>query len=42
MVDEATRRIVPVPVHRGRDVGVGVIRAITREVGITPDEWNEL
>jgi predicted RNA binding protein YcfA (HicA-like mRNA interferase family) len=42
MIHPQTRKIIPVPMHRGRDVGVGLIRAIIREVGITPDEWNKL
>ena len=42
MIHVATRRIIPVPMHQGRDVGVGLIRAILREVGITPEEWNEI
>ena len=42
MVHRATGRVIPVPTHRGRDVGVGLIRAILREAGATPEEWNEL
>jgi predicted RNA binding protein YcfA (HicA-like mRNA interferase family) len=26
--------------HRDKDVSVGLIRAILREAGITPEEWN--
>jgi predicted RNA binding protein YcfA (HicA-like mRNA interferase family) len=42
MVRPSTGQIVPVPMHRGKDVGVGLIRAVLREVDITPNEWNEL
>ena len=36
------RPIIPIPMHKGSDVGVGLIRAIIREVGVTVDEWNDL
>ncbi|NOX63850.1 MAG: type II toxin-antitoxin system HicA family toxin [Chloroflexi bacterium] len=42
MVHPKTGKIIPIPMHKGKDVGVGLIRAIIREVGITPDEWNRL
>ncbi len=31
--------IVPIPMHKGKDVGVGLIREIINEVGISRDEW---
>ena len=42
MVHSQTGQIIPVPVHKGKDVGVGLIREIIREVGITREEWIEL
>lgn len=42
MVNLETGQIVPIPVHQGKDVSVGLIRAIIRQVGITPDEWTRL
>jgi predicted RNA binding protein YcfA (HicA-like mRNA interferase family) len=42
MVRQSTGQIIPVPMHRGKDVSVGLIRAMLREAGISPDEWNEL
>ncbi|MBU0512421.1 MAG: type II toxin-antitoxin system HicA family toxin [Chloroflexi bacterium] len=42
MVHEETGQIVPIPMHKGKDVSVGLIRAIIRQVGITPEEWKEL
>lgn len=42
MIHSGKRQIVSVPMHRGRDVGVGLIRAILRQAGITPEEWNDL
>ena len=42
MVQPRSAKIIPVPVHGGKDVSVGLIRAIIRELGITPEEWLEL
>ena len=42
MIHFQMRRIIPVPMHGGRDVGVGLIRATIREVGIAPEEWSSL
>ncbi len=42
MVHPDTGRIIPVPVHGGKDVSVGLLRAIIREAGVTVEEWLEL
>ena len=42
MVRTQTGQIIPVPMHGDKDVSVGLIRAIIREAGITPEEWNKL
>ena len=42
MVKMETGQIIPVPMHEGRDVSIGLIRAMIREAGITPEEWNQL
>ena len=42
MVKIETGQIAPVPMHGDKEVSVGLIRAIIREVGATPEEWNEL
>jgi len=34
--------ITPVPVHKGKDVSVGLIREIINEVGISREEWIKL
>jgi predicted RNA binding protein YcfA (HicA-like mRNA interferase family) len=39
MVHSGTGQIIPIPTHKGKDVGVGLIRAILRDLGITPEEW---
>jgi len=33
---------ISVPYHKGRDIPVGTIRAIIRQLGITIEEWNNL
>jgi predicted RNA binding protein YcfA (HicA-like mRNA interferase family) len=42
MVHRETGKIIPIPIHGGKDVSVGLIRSIIRDLGITPDEWLEL
>ncbi len=42
MIHPETGQIIPVPIHKGKDVSVGLIRAIIREAGITPAEWLRL
>lgn len=42
MVHRETRKIIPIPIHGGKDISVGLIRIIIRELGITPEEWLEL
>ena len=42
MVRASTGQIIPIPMHRGKDLSVGLIRAILREVDISPEEWNAL
>ena len=39
MVHPETGKIIPLPMHRGKDVSVGLIREIIAEVGISRDEW---
>jgi predicted RNA binding protein YcfA (HicA-like mRNA interferase family) len=42
MVHEQTGQIIPVPMHKGKDVSVGLISEIIRELGVSRDEWIEL
>jgi predicted RNA binding protein YcfA (HicA-like mRNA interferase family) len=41
-VHPETGRIIPIPMHKGRDVSVGLIQAIIREAGVTAEEWSDL
>lgn len=34
-----TRIKIPVPVHKGRDLPIGTLRAIIRQVGVSVEEW---
>ena len=42
MIHPTKHQIVPIPMHKGKDVGVGLIRTILRQIGVTPEEWNDL
>ena len=42
MVHLQTGRSLPLPIHGSRDIGVGLIREILREAGISREEWNSL
>jgi predicted RNA binding protein YcfA (HicA-like mRNA interferase family) len=42
MVHPQTGQIIPIPVHQGRDVSVGLIREIIRELGISREDWLKL
>jgi len=42
MVNLETGKIIPIPMHGARDVSVGLIRQIIKEVGVTRDEWINL
>ncbi|MBI2939991.1 MAG: type II toxin-antitoxin system HicA family toxin [Chloroflexi bacterium] len=42
MVNLEIGQIIPIPMHKGRDISVGLIQAIVRELGITVEKWDEL
>lgn len=42
MVHPETGQIIPIPMHRGKNVSVGLIQAIIREAGVSAEEWQEL
>jgi len=37
-----TGKIIPIPIHKRKDVSVGLIREIINEVGISREEWLRL
>ncbi|HAW58103.1 MAG TPA: type II toxin-antitoxin system HicA family toxin [Bacteroidales bacterium] len=42
MFHAETNKIIPIPMHKGKDVSVGLIREIIRELGISREEWLKL
>ena len=42
MVHPTTGRKIAIPMHGNKDIGVGLIRAIIRQAGITREVWNSL
>jgi predicted RNA binding protein YcfA (HicA-like mRNA interferase family) len=34
--------IIPIPMHKGKNVSVGIIREIISDIGISREEWLEL
>jgi len=42
MVHRENGLIIPIPMHKGKDVSVGLIRAIINEIGISREEWLKL
>ncbi|NHZ71737.1 MAG: addiction module toxin, HicA family [Aquificales bacterium] len=42
MYRETDKRLVIVPMHKGKDVPTGTLRGILRDADITPDEFLEL
>ncbi len=39
MVHPERGQIIPIPVHGGKDISVGLIREIIRQIGISREEW---
>lgn len=42
MVNLKTGKIIPIPVHKTKEVSVGLIREIINEIGISRKEWIKL
>jgi len=39
MVHKEKKPIIPIPVHKGKDISIGLIREIINEIGISREEW---
>lgn len=39
MVHEEKRIIIPIPMHKGEDISIGLIREIINEIGFSREEW---
>ena len=42
MVHPEKGHIIPIPVHGSKEIGVGLIREIIKQVGVSRDEWMAL
>lgn len=42
MYHPETLKVIPVPMHKGKDISVGLIREIINELEISRKEWIEL
>jgi predicted RNA binding protein YcfA (HicA-like mRNA interferase family) len=42
MVNLKTGKVIPIPVHKGKEVSIGLIKEIINEIGISRKEWIEL
>ncbi|MBI5124612.1 MAG: type II toxin-antitoxin system HicA family toxin [Planctomycetes bacterium] len=42
MYHPVTLKVIPIPMHKGKDIGVGLIREIINELEISRKEWIEL
>ena len=42
MVHPEMGKIIPTPMHKGKDISVGLIREIINELGISREEWLRL
>lgn len=42
MYHPETLKVIPVPMHKGKDISVGLIREIINELGISREKWIEL
>jgi len=39
---EDIANIIPLAIHQGKDINIGLIRQIIKEVGISMGKWQEL
>lgn len=42
MVHLEIGKVIPLPMHKGKDVSIGLIREIINEAGISREEWMRL
>jgi predicted RNA binding protein YcfA (HicA-like mRNA interferase family) len=42
MIHQTQKKIIPIPTHGNRDVGIGLLRKIIHQAGITVEEWQNL
>lgn len=42
MVHHLQKKVIPIPTHGSKDIGVGLLRKIIREAGVSIEEWQNL
>ncbi len=42
MVHHVKRKVIPIPTHGNKDIGVGLLRKILREAEASVEEWQNL
>ncbi len=42
MVHHVQKKVIPIPTHGNKDIGVGLLRKIIRDAGVTVEEWQNL
>lgn len=39
MVHHARQKVIPIPMHGNRDIGIGLLRKILRDAELSVEEW---
>lgn len=42
MIHRVSRKVIPIPTHGNKDIGVGLLRKIIRDTAVSVEEWQEL
>lgn len=42
MIHRVSRKVIPIPTHGNKDIGVGLLRKIIRDAEVSVEEWQEL
>jgi predicted RNA binding protein YcfA (HicA-like mRNA interferase family) len=42
MVHHDKKKVIPIPVHGNKDIGLGLLRTIIREAEVSVEEWQGL
>lgn len=42
MIHRAMKKVIPIPTHGSKDIGIGLLRKIVRDAEVSVEEWQEL
>jgi predicted RNA binding protein YcfA (HicA-like mRNA interferase family) len=42
MIHHARKKVIPIPTHSNKEIGVGLLRKIIREAEVSVEEWQGL